>query len=457
MFHKRGSSNREQDRTHKHPQAALDGIHPTHDLFGSPLRAIGGPADPGSKMKHRYILVQIKADWMEMATSIGLPQWGSFFAPCPMCAAHGSNLYDFTEVSLEDDAWGQRVRSYDEECKRCEIQVNIENEHIRNAILVEGGLYADPSKNEMGRILKNDLAPLRLLRGDRLEPSQSLRDTADFESRSLPFVATFWRQHRDVRGRIATFTLRRNPIFDPGLGTSPTATLHLDTLHTLYLGIFMFYCHAVVMSVFRANLFGCTGSEKAKELGNLEVFFSSYKKWCHDNSIPLSYQLNQLNLGMIGEPHKPGLKTKAAETGVLMRFCVYLCREHKAKFVGDEGEALLAAGEALETYMQLIRTSPFKVPVADCRQLLFLCLRFLRIMQRFGTKDMPKGHLFVHVTKRVRRCGNPRFYSTFWDEGLNLTLANVASSSHRNNWHETVFTRVRLLPHVSKKSAFALV
>jgi hypothetical protein len=436
-------------------KAGVDGIHPTHDVFGAPIP--GETIAPGTRMTHRFILVQIKADWMEMASSIGLPQWGSFHAPCPMCAAHGSNLYNYEEVSLEDDAWGQRVLSYNQECDRCEIKVQITSNAIRSAILIDGGLYSDPHRHEMGRVLANDVLPLKLRRGDRIEPSSELRDTSDFESRALPFVCTFWRQHRDARGRLATFTLRRNPLFDKGLGTSPVKTLHLDTLHTLYLGIFMFYCHAVIWAMFRANVFQCDGPEKAREVGNLDVFFSSYKKWCADNTIPLSYQLGQLKREMIGAADRPSLKTKAAETGVLLRFCVRFCKEHCAKFNGDEGGALLAAGESIESYMGIIRASPFKVPMKDCRQLLFLCLRFLRLMQRFGAKDMPKGHLFVHVSKRVRICGNPRFYSTFWDEGLNLTISNVASSSHRANWHETIFTRVRLLPHVQKKSSFALV
>ena len=408
-------------------------------------------------MKHRFILLQIKADWMEMASSMGLPQWGSFYAPCPMCACHASNMYSFDEVSLESDAWGSRVLSYDDECKRCELIVDIPTELIRSAILVDGGLHADPSRQDMGRTLAKDLPALGLRRGDRLEPSSELRDTSKFESRPLPFRCTFWRQHRDNRGRLSTFTLRRNPLFCKELGTSPTTTLHLDSLHTVYLGIFMFYVHAVIMAMWRANVFQCHGPEKAKQVANLDIFFSLYKTWCNTNQVPLNYQLNQFTHSMVGQPSQPSLKTKAAETGILMKFCVFFCREHKGKFNDDEGSALLAAGEALQSYMDIVRAAPFRVPVSDCRQLLFLCLRFLRVMQRFGAKNMPKGHLWVHVTKRMRRFGNMRFYHTFWDESLNLTLANMASSSHRQSWHEAIFTRARLLPHVQKNSAFALV
>ncbi len=436
-------------------KAAVDGKHPTHDLFGKALGTRVG-VEPGSRMHHRWILTQIKADWMEMASSIGLPQWGAYYAPCPVCACRSSNMFCYDEVTMDSDPWGERVLSYDAECKRCEIPVEIASDAVRNAILIQGGLHSDPNKQEMGRVLTRDIPELRLFRGDRLEPSSQLRDTSAFETAHLPFWCVFWRQHRDARGRLATFTLRRNPVFQESLGTSPAATLHLDSLHT-YIGVFQFYCHSVILSVWKANMFKCTGAGKAREVANLEVFFSLYKKWCREQNIPLSYQLGQLHHSMVGAPHLPGMKTKAAETGVLMRFCVQFCRVHRTEFCNDDGGALLAAGEALESYMNIIRTSPFKVAVSDCRQLLFLCLRFLTLMQRFGAKDLPKGHLFVHVSKRVRRCGNPRMYSTFWDEGLNLSIATMASSSYRSNWHDAIFTRARLLPHVQKNSVFALV
>ena len=192
--------------------------------------------------------------------------------------------------------------------------------NIRSAILVDGGLHADPSRQEMGRTLAKDLPALGLRRGDRLEPSSELRDTSKFESRSLPFRCTFWRQHRDNRGRLSTFTLRRNPLFCKELGTSPTTTLHLDSLHTVYLGIFMFYVHAVIMAMWRANVFQCHGPEKAKQVANLDIFFSLYKTWCNTNQVSLNYQLNQVTHSMVGPPSQPGLKTKAAETGIFMFF-----------------------------------------------------------------------------------------------------------------------------------------
>ena len=410
---------------------------------------------PGSQMKYRYVLVSIKADWSELVTSMGLPSWGSQWAPCPVCACSKSTMYKFDSVSMIDDPWGPRDISYDMECKRCEVEVSVDTDLIRDAILIDGGLYADPTKQELGRVLARDIPALRLCAGDRLEPSPSLKDTSMFEVCSLPVKIIFWRQRRDAQGRLATWTLRRNPLFSESIGSEPRLILHLDSLHTLYLCIFHTYCHAVIHTVIRENVFKCGGQGKARESNNLEQLFFQFKRWCKIKSVPLSYQINHLSMSMISSLERPTLKTKAAETGVLMRFCHAFCKDNEGRF--ELAGILAAAGQCLVDYVDIMKASPFKVPMRECRKLLFHCLRFLTLMQQAGIKDMPKGHLFVHVTKNIPRMGNPKGYSCFWDEGLNLVLSNMASAAHRANWHSSIFLRVRLLPHVLRNAPFALV
>eukprot|EP00959_Pyramimonas_sp_CCMP1952_P345032 7226119-Pyramimonas_sp.AAC.1 len=61
------------------------------------------------------------------------------------------------------------------------------------------------------------------------------------------------------------------------------------------------------------------------------------------------------------------------------------------------------------------------------------------------------------MTLRIPFCGNPRWYSTFLDESLNLVLAGVAAASHKATWERSIFDRMRLLPIVSKGHALARV
>eukprot|EP00959_Pyramimonas_sp_CCMP1952_P390663 8186993-Pyramimonas_sp.AAC.1 len=61
------------------------------------------------------------------------------------------------------------------------------------------------------------------------------------------------------------------------------------------------------------------------------------------------------------------------------------------------------------------------------------------------------------MTLNIRWHGNPWYYSTFVDETLNLCIARMAAVSHRSNWEENIFLRVRLLPHLVRTSTLACV
>ncbi len=256
-------------------KAACEGEHPSRDFEGKLITHLSGVVKnpPGGKLSNRYILLQIKADWAEMASTIGFPSWSCNANPCIMCGAHKGSMYCYDGVSLTSDPWGGKPTTYDSECSRCEIVVNVTSEYVRSCILEKGGLYSDPSKKAMGRLLSSDVAELRLLAGDRLEPASQPRDIYAFEHAGLPFSCTFWREQRDARRRILSWTHRRNPLLSESIGTSPSRTLHLDTLHTLYLGVFATFCHTVIHAMYRADLFNTELHGKAAEKANLDRFF----------------------------------------------------------------------------------------------------------------------------------------------------------------------------------------
>eukprot|EP00959_Pyramimonas_sp_CCMP1952_P406913 8528261-Pyramimonas_sp.AAC.1 len=60
---------------------------------------------------------------------------------------------------------------------------------------------------------------------------------------------------------------------------------------------------------------------------SLKRIFSDYKAWAKKERIDVSYQLAQLTPSMIQGKKKPELKTKAAETGVLLRWATHYCNE----------------------------------------------------------------------------------------------------------------------------------
>eukprot|EP00959_Pyramimonas_sp_CCMP1952_P452369 9466468-Pyramimonas_sp.AAC.1 len=157
---------------------------------------------------------------------------------------------------------------------------------------------------------------------------------------------------------------------------------------------------------------------------------------------------------MIKGKTKPELKTKAAETGILLRWATHYCTKQDGIDFPCR-DVLGEAGSSLLEYMDILRNNGLNIEWEDCSQLLYLCLRHLTLMEQAGCEHMPKSHMFVHMTQRIPTQGNPRFYSTFLDETLNLGIAQMAAASHKTNWEESIFQRARLLPLVQKNSAFA--
>ncbi len=178
------------------------------------------------------------------------------------------------------------------------------------------------------------------------------------------------------------------------------------------------------------------------------------KIWAWKNKIPLSYQVNTITIKMLGTGDSPLLKTKAAETAVLMRWASEFCGQVGARL--PNGGTFAAAGQCLIEHSQILKDSPFKLPWATCNRLMYLCLRHLHLMEFTGQRFQPKAHMFVHMTQKCVVQGNPRAYSCFLDESLNLVLAGMAASSHRCQWEQGLFLRARLLPTICKSTPFAV-
>jgi hypothetical protein len=196
-----------------------------------------------ARMRHRYILCQLKMDWMEIASSMGFPTWSSANNPCPLCNTKKSGMFDWRDLSLEDSAWGSKPTTYDAECRRCEIYVTVSSERDRELIMIGGGLRYSNDKRKMSYSLTSSVPEFSLLAGDRLEPCETLQCSEYFATKPVPFECRFWRLRLDTRGRSLAWVNRRCPVFDmERLGTSPDNSLHLDTLHSLYQGIFLLMC-----------------------------------------------------------------------------------------------------------------------------------------------------------------------------------------------------------------------
>ena len=356
-------------------------------------------------------------------------------------------------ASLNGTLWGELEEDYDELCARCEIHVTLNCEADRRAIFIEGGLYCNKSRTSAfssGRILARNVPRLLLEAGDRLEPSVELVDTGKLRVAHLPLRLTFWRRHMQSRA-CTDRVLHRNPLFAEKVGRSPQLVLRIDTLHGLYLGPMARYVLTVIWRVLLSNPWKFAGpDDMVLELGvrNLK---NDLLLWYEVNHIDLDMQLKDLTVTMLGSRDSPELKTKAAETQPLVRWAIDLCQKHSF----EDSMLLHAAGLALVEYMGILKAHSFHVPIQACNRLMFLCLRHLNLIQRASVTLVPKHHQWVHLTIKIPIFGNPRFYSTFLDESLNLVVASMASASHQSNLEKRVFDQLCLLPLVQQTCHFA--
>ena len=457
----------------------------------------------------KALLVLIKGDWAEFCGTFGLTNWASLYHPCPFCDTMLGNMYRFKGLSFVTSPWGDHDESatYDEACRACEIPVCIHTHAQRRSIMLGGRLSYDKRKNgNMGRCLMAPVPQFGLLVGDRLEPSLELPDVADFRTAKIPITVVFWRRHRDGT-KCMDAVLHRNPIFSSVLGTSPQRTLAIDTLHTLYYGPIQKYVQCVVWRVIAGNPWRFNGGmEERLELAaarlriDLAEFLRDEGAACHmhiaayvsvngclgtcaacahctcrytcivhptpalscrgnsrfyvERGTPLDIRLTDLTVKMLGSPAHHALKTKAAELGPLLDWAHWLCQRYPAHI--EHCLELREAGVALMRYMELMRTSPLHPEPHVCQEFMTCCLRHLCMAEKAEISFVPKHHMFAHMTQRIVKQGNPKFYSTFLDESLNAVISYIAGSVHRKHWEKRVFQRLRLQVRMDKvRSHFA--
>ena len=209
------------------------------------------------------------------------PTWSSFHSPCFLCDCTKKTLYHFEDVSLENSSWNAKPNTYEEECAKHEVRILVATESDRLKILTEGGLYTKHVKSKIvGRTLRHDIPSLCLLANDRLEPSHELQHSSLFESKPVPFYATFWRVRHDARNRSIGWVNRRCPLFCEALGTTPSSVLHLDTLHCVYLGVFSTFTYFVIREILDTDFYMIGGPKDTREPESLERLLNDLSKSC---------------------------------------------------------------------------------------------------------------------------------------------------------------------------------
>ncbi len=302
--------------------------------------------------------------------------------------------------------------------------------------------YDKRDNGSHGRALISDFAGLGLLKGDRVEPTLLCPDVSAVEAiRTFPCELLFWRPSR------ATVAKHRNPLLGARTGIS-LSSFCIDEMHTMHLGVLQSF---VVTALWRLILedvwgFGEHGPQEAAHQQSAlrirhELFQGWYPKVKRENPGKPVYELADFRLADLGSKENPVLKTKAAETGELVPFAASLLRKHQTSL--QNGACLVGAGEALVEHLRITRAAGSILRAGGRQRLMDAALRFLSLCEASGIPYKPKMHMLLHLVHQCERFGNPRHVATWFDEGLNRTLAQVAASAHAAVWHRRVLATFR--------------
>ena len=167
--------------------------------------------------------------------------------------------------------------------------------------------------------------------------------------------------------------------------------------------------------------------------------------------VPLNYRIGDLTLKMIGPSSSPMMKSMGSETRALLPWAEWLCIEHASTM--PAAHAYRNACKTLRRHLEILKYAPIAPPLPMCQELMDTCLCHLLHLRECGVVYLPKHHAWVHMTRGIRRFGNPMRYATFLDESLNLHAAVAAACAHRAQWEVRVFDRLALAGDVATGQA----
>ena len=93
----------------------------------------------------------------------------------------------------------------------------------------------------------------------------------------------------------------------------------------------------------------------------------------------------------------------------------------------------------MQQYVELLDEAPRNVPGATLKKMFDAMKRHVVLAKIAGVPIKPKHHLVLHLVARTGKHGNPRYYATFKDEGINKLLKHVGQAAHRSVWEVRVF------------------
>lgn len=386
-------------------------------------------AAAGQPLGFRAALLYLKADLAEYAHTLGFPSTASHSHPCFLCQAKADQLVLLDGWDAVSLPWGPKTpEDYEEACGRCEQWRVVPDQatHTQLRALLDFD-KRKTSSSARGLALTQPYPKLDLLKGDRLEPNETLPDIGLFDELAVfPTQVLFWR--RQVEG----LTHHRNPLFSAETGISHESAA-LDWLHTLSLGVFQTWCSYTMHMLFKADAWqtyeGTEEARIARSLQRLSPELDAWQKQLLKQGRSIT-QIGGLEPSMFGTWNAPVFKLKGAETNFFLEFLVGILPRFRWALL-EEYEPLELAGRCLMELLTLIRTYPVTFPAAAIQGFFNSAKRYLYLMgHTVGLHFKPKDHMLLHMCRDIAYKGAPGLYGNWVDESINRILRDVAASSH---------------------------
>eukprot|EP00971_Amphidinium_carterae_P067549 1337747-Amphidinium_carterae.1 len=270
----------------------------------------------GRPMDFVGAFLQIRCDWAELCTTMGLVSWSSSRFPCFFCKCKREGLQQDLETA---DSHEERTFSeYKSACDACEIVLS--DLLDEDWLALKTKLASDLRKNgNRGRCLTTDYPKLGLRKGDRLEPSIACADWSVFEGNTKPAGAVFWRVANE------TCTKHRNPLFDESLYTTVQQSATVDILHCMALGTFQVLVSECLWCALDNNVFAVAASgEHVRRVQGLSQVMAQLQAWYKvfpaKHAGDVLTKIGDLSIEMLGSKEQPKLKLKGHETVCMLMF-----------------------------------------------------------------------------------------------------------------------------------------
>ena len=414
-------------------KAAGEGMHPSVRHDGVPFSEHSDPARAaraGTPLGFHAALIYLKGDLAEYGHTLGFPTTAHNVNPCFLCRCTKA---DFVRLEGWDSLtipWPSKsFADYSDACTRCELWRDITDASVH--LQLRGLLAYDNRRGTRaarGLALTEDFPRLMLLKGDRLEPCDTLPDIGSFDALThFPTKVLFWRRSAE------TITHHRNPLFAPETGVSPDRAAALDWLHTLSLGVFQTYCSYVIQQLFRIDAWRTLETTEhgriSMSIYRLSAELTAWQREQRSKGRDIT-EIRHLKPETFGAASSPKFDLKGGETNFMLELLVPILPRFRAG-LGDSAAALEDAGGQLLGILALVRRYPVFFPANAIQRFHDHAYRYLSIMIiDIGLPAKPKDHMLIHMADRIRIQGSPALYGNWLDESLNRVLRDIAAGAH---------------------------